>query len=222
MLPPPGRPGQGTSGWVHGRIATSTTETYKPTWSVRWGPGVVQRAAETPGRCCDRSPCGPEADPADGVGSQAKPVLENFWRTGRTVRCDAVIPERLQHVGASTALHRCGSAGDDCGSSADGIPSSSPVARCSVGSRRWHRPTCRGDLLGRRAAARHVGVGAQAGRRDRGEVMPALVEATTPPSRAASSTQPNLPALTPHRVVPELATDLWGSSPLAWCVTATA
>jgi hypothetical protein len=29
---------------------------------------------------------------------------------------------------------------------------------------------------------RHVGVGAQAGRRDRGEVMPALIEATTPSS----------------------------------------
>jgi len=53
--------------------------------------------------------------------------------------------------------------------------------------------------------ARHVGVGAQAGRRDRGAVIPALVEATTPPSRAASSTQPDLPALTPHRVIPELA-----------------
>ena len=51
---------------------------------------------------------------------------------------------------------------------------------------------------------RHVGVGAQAGRRDRGEVMPALIEGATPPSRAAFSTAMS-PAVTPHRVVPEVA-----------------
>jgi hypothetical protein len=184
---------------------------------------LVQRGAETPGRCCDRSPCGPEPTPRLGVGAQAKPVLGNFWRIGRTVRRDAVIPGRLQHVGAFTALHRRGSAGENCGGSADGIPQffSSDPLQCRIpavasthvlGPISWDA-----GLL-----PRHVGVRAQAGRRDRGEVMPALVEATTPPSRAASSTQPNLPALTPHRVVPELATDLWGSSPLAWCVTATA
>ena len=34
--------------------------------------------------------------PRLGVGSQAKPVLGNFWRIGRTVRRDAVIPGRLR------------------------------------------------------------------------------------------------------------------------------
>jgi hypothetical protein len=148
-------------------------------------PGTA--GSETPGRCCDRSPCGPEPTPRLGVGSQAKPVLGNFWRIGRTVRRDAVIPGRLQHVGAFAALHPRGSAGENCGGSADGIPqffSSGPL-RCripAVASTHVLGPISRDAGL----LPRHVGVGAQAGRRDRGEVMPALVEGTTPPSRVTA------------------------------------
>ncbi len=123
---------------------------------------LAQRAAEAPAAAVTAARAALKSTPRIMVGSQAKPVLKNFWRTGRTVGRDAVIPRRLQHVGAFAALHRRGSTGENCGGSAAGLPQffSSGPPQCRilvVASTHLAGATSRVAGL-----PRHVGVGAQA------------------------------------------------------------